>query len=89
MITLNGKIVQCYEFFRYLGSIIQKDGKLDGDVVYKIKRGWLKWKSATRFLCNLGMRRENSNTRQLDRHCGGDAYVRLDVWSHKKGSIEE
>ena len=44
-ITLDGKIVQGSEMFRYLGSIIQKDGELDGDVAHRIKAGWLKWKS--------------------------------------------
>ncbi|KAL6504018.1 hypothetical protein OROGR_025941 [Orobanche gracilis] len=42
-------------FFRYLGSIIQKDGELDGDVAHRIKAGWLKWKSATRVLCDPDM----------------------------------
>ncbi|KAL6536568.1 hypothetical protein OROGR_013140 [Orobanche gracilis] len=42
-------------FFRYLGSIIQKDGELDGDVAHRIKAGWLKWKSATGVLCDPDM----------------------------------
>jgi len=33
--------------FKYLGSIIQKDGEINSDVNYKIKAGWLKWRSAT------------------------------------------
>ena len=28
---------------RYLGSIIQSNGDIDGDVTYRIKAGWLKW----------------------------------------------
>ncbi|XP_056698647.1 uncharacterized protein [Spinacia oleracea] len=47
VITLDGKIVQGSEMFRYLGSIIQKDGELDGDVAHRIKACWLKWKSVT------------------------------------------
>ncbi|KAL6548523.1 hypothetical protein OROGR_008944 [Orobanche gracilis] len=31
MITFDGKVVHGSTFFRYLGSIIQKDGELDGD----------------------------------------------------------
>ncbi|KAL6560073.1 hypothetical protein OROHE_006311 [Orobanche hederae] len=31
------------------------DGELDGDVAHRIKAGWLKWKSATRVLCDPGM----------------------------------
>jgi len=33
--------------FKYLGSIIQKDGEIDSDVNYRIQAGWLKWRSAT------------------------------------------
>ncbi|KAL6549356.1 hypothetical protein OROHE_008473 [Orobanche hederae] len=55
MITFDGKVVHGSTFFRYLGSIIQKDGELDGDVAHRIKAGWLKWKSATGVLCDPGM----------------------------------
>ncbi|KAL6508141.1 hypothetical protein OROHE_021683 [Orobanche hederae] len=55
MITFDGKVVHGSAFFRYLGSIIQKDGELDGDVAHRIKAGWLKWKSATGVLCDPGM----------------------------------
>ncbi|KAL6497468.1 Palmitoyl-protein thioesterase 1 [Orobanche gracilis] len=51
----NGRKVQSADCFRYLGSIIQADGGLDGDVAHKIKSGWLKWKSATGFLCDCGI----------------------------------
>ncbi|KAL6565931.1 hypothetical protein OROHE_004986 [Orobanche hederae] len=55
MITFDGKVVHGSTFFRYLGSIIQKDGELDGDVAHRIKAGWLKWKSATWVLCDPDM----------------------------------
>ncbi|KAL6573058.1 hypothetical protein OROHE_002534 [Orobanche hederae] len=55
MITFDGKVVHGSTFFRYLGSIIQKYGELDGDVAHRIKAGWLKWKSATGVLCDPGM----------------------------------
>ncbi|KAL6544055.1 hypothetical protein OROGR_010552 [Orobanche gracilis] len=55
MITFDGKVVHGSTFFRYLGSIIQKDGELDGDVAHRIKAGWLKWKSATGVLCDSDM----------------------------------
>ncbi|KAL6538155.1 hypothetical protein OROGR_012143 [Orobanche gracilis] len=54
-ITLDGSKVQSADSFRYLGSIIQADGGLDGDVAHRIKSGWLKWKSATGFLCDPGI----------------------------------
>ncbi|KAL6536543.1 hypothetical protein OROGR_013115 [Orobanche gracilis] len=55
MITFDGKVVHGSTFFRYLGSIIQKDEELDGDVTHRIKAGWLKWKSATGVLCDPDM----------------------------------
>ena len=38
--------------FKYLGSINQKDWKIDSDVNHGIQAGWLKWRSATVVLCN-------------------------------------
>ena len=35
-----------------LGSIIQKDGEIDGDVNHRIQAGWLKWRVATAVLCD-------------------------------------
>ncbi|KAL6549287.1 hypothetical protein OROGR_008431 [Orobanche gracilis] len=55
IITFDGKVVHGSTFFRYLGSIIQKDGELDGNVAHRIKAGWLKWKSATGVLCDSDM----------------------------------
>lgn len=50
-VKLDGvKISEC-DHCRYLGSIIQKNGKADEDV-HKIKSGWLKWRSATGVLCD-------------------------------------
>ena len=55
IITFDGKEIKGSDFFRYLGSIIQKDGELDSDVAHRIKAGWVKWKNATGFLCDRGM----------------------------------
>ena len=38
--------------FKYLGSIIQKDGEINSDVNHKIQAGWLKWRSSTGVLCD-------------------------------------
>lgn len=54
-VTLDSKVIQGSNVFRYLGSILQKDGELDGDVAHRINAGWLKWKSATGFLCDFGI----------------------------------
>ena len=47
VITLDSQQISVTECFKYLRSIIQKDGEIDGDVNHRIKTGWLKWKSAT------------------------------------------
>ena len=38
--------------FRYLGSILQKDGDIDEDVRHRISVGWLKWRQASGILCD-------------------------------------
>ena len=38
--------------FRYLGSILQENGELDGDLNHRIQAGWMKWKSASGVLCD-------------------------------------
>jgi hypothetical protein len=41
--------------FRYLGSMLQKDGDIDEDVSHRIKAGWLKWRQASGNLCDPRM----------------------------------
>ncbi|XP_019258913.1 PREDICTED: uncharacterized protein LOC109237106 [Nicotiana attenuata] len=38
--------------FKYLGSIIQGDGEIDGDVAHRIGTGWMKWRPASGDLCD-------------------------------------
>ncbi|KAL6571303.1 hypothetical protein OROHE_002946 [Orobanche hederae] len=42
-------------FSRKENMLLHRDGELDGDVAYRIKTGWLKWKSATGVLCDPDM----------------------------------
>ena len=55
VITLDGQQIPVTKCFKYLGSIIQKDGEIDGDVNHRIKAGWFKWRSATGVLCDRNM----------------------------------
>ena len=41
--------------FYYLGSINSKDGEIEEDVEHRIKAGQLKWRLASRVLCNRRM----------------------------------
>ncbi|KAI8572445.1 hypothetical protein RHMOL_Rhmol01G0199200 [Rhododendron molle] len=43
--------IQKSDHFRYLGSIISRDGEIADDVTHRIQVGWLKWRSATGVLC--------------------------------------
>ena len=40
--------------FRYLVSVLQKDGDIDEDVRHRISAGWLKWQQASGILCDEG-----------------------------------
>ena len=47
-VTLDGHVVPQKDTFRYLGSMLQKDGGIDEDVNHRIKARWMKsWHSGT------------------------------------------
>jgi hypothetical protein len=52
VVSLDGQVVAKKETFRYLGSMLQKDGDIDEDVRHKISAGWLKWRQASVVLCD-------------------------------------
>ena len=77
--------------YHLLGSIIQKDGEINSDVNHRIKAGWLKWRSATKVLCDrnipLWLKEKFYRTAirpalLYDTECWAsrDAHVSLDVW---------
>jgi hypothetical protein len=41
-VRLDGHVVPKKDIFRYLGSMLQKDGDIDEDLNHRIKAGWLK-----------------------------------------------
>jgi hypothetical protein len=41
-VSLDGQVVAKNDTFRYLGSMLQKDGDIDEDVRHRILTGWLK-----------------------------------------------
>uniref|UniRef100_A0A8I6YAQ5 Reverse transcriptase domain-containing protein n=1 Tax=Hordeum vulgare subsp. vulgare TaxID=112509 RepID=A0A8I6YAQ5_HORVV len=51
-VRLGGQVVPERDTFRYLGSMLQKDGDIDEDMVHRIKAGWMKWHQASRVLCD-------------------------------------
>ena len=51
-VRLDGQVVPEKDTFRYLGSMLQKDGDIDEDVSHRIKAGWMKWRQASGVLCD-------------------------------------
>jgi hypothetical protein len=51
-VRLDGQVVSKKDTFRYLRSILQKDGDIDEDLSHRIKTGWLKWRQASGVLCD-------------------------------------
>jgi hypothetical protein len=45
-------VVAKKDTFRYLGSMLQKDGNIDEDVRHRILVDWLKWCQAFSILCD-------------------------------------
>jgi hypothetical protein len=52
-VRLDGQVVPIKDIFRYLGSMLQKNGDIDEDVSHRIKLSWLKWHQASGVLCDL------------------------------------
>ncbi|KAG2558272.1 hypothetical protein PVAP13_8NG180401 [Panicum virgatum] len=49
---LDGQVVVQKDTFRYLGSVLQKDGDIDEDVRHRISASCLKWRQASGILCD-------------------------------------
>ena len=52
IVRLDGQEIPMNSHFKYLGSIIQKDGEIDSDVNHRIQAGLLIWRSVTGVLCD-------------------------------------
>ena len=51
-VSLGGQVVPKRDTFRYLGSMLQSNGGIDEDVSHRINAGWMKWRQASRVLCD-------------------------------------
>ena len=51
-VSLEGQVVPKKDTFRYLGSMLQRDGDIDADVSHRIKAEWIKWRQASGILCD-------------------------------------
>ena len=50
-VIIGGEVVAFTSKFKYLGSVIQSNGEIDGDVTHRTQAGWLKWRVATGMFC--------------------------------------
>ena len=48
--SLEGQVVPKKDIFRYLGSMLQRDGDIDADVSHRA--GWIKWRQTSSILCD-------------------------------------
>nr|GEY37915.1 hypothetical protein [Tanacetum cinerariifolium] len=51
-VRIGGQILQPNESFRYLGLVIHRSGRIDEDVTHRIRNGWMRWRAASRVLCD-------------------------------------
>ncbi|KAL5168862.1 DnaJ subfamily C member 7 [Glycine soja] len=51
-VKIGGHIIPQVTRFKYLGSVIQDDGEIEGDVNHRIQAGWMKWRKASGVLCD-------------------------------------
>ena len=46
-VKLNGEELKNVDHFKYLGSVIDKDGTIDGDVDLRVQAAWSSWRKLT------------------------------------------
>ncbi|XP_050503585.1 uncharacterized protein LOC126882654 [Diabrotica virgifera virgifera] len=52
MVSLDGEMIVKSNSFKYLGSVLQSNGEIDGDACSRIRAGWMKWKEVSGVLCD-------------------------------------
>ena len=48
--SLEDQVVPMKDTFRYLGSMLQRDGNIDADINHRIKAVWIKWQQPSNIL---------------------------------------
>ncbi|KAF3647074.1 putative ATP synthase subunit O, mitochondrial-like [Capsicum annuum] len=65
VVKLESQVVCKRNSFKYLGTVIQGNGEIDKDVSHRIGARWMKWKLASRVLCDKkGDRVRNETIRE-------------------------
>ncbi|XP_075093708.1 uncharacterized protein LOC107820127 [Nicotiana tabacum] len=51
-VKIDTQVISTRDSFKYLGSIIQGNGDIDEDVTHRIGASWMRWRLASRVLCD-------------------------------------
>ena len=54
-LEMDGTILEEVDTFKYLGSVIQKDGGIENEITSRIQAGWGNWKKCSGVLCDKKM----------------------------------
>ena len=52
VVRIDNQDIPQSDHFRYLDSIMHKEGDIVDDVAHRIRAGWLKWRGASGVLCD-------------------------------------
>ena len=51
-LSLQGETVKKVEIFKYLGSVVSRDGSCEEEIRRRIQAGWLSWRKISSVLCD-------------------------------------
>ena len=51
-LEIDMEVIEEVEKFKYLGSVVQRDGNLDAEITNRIQSGWNKWRKCSSILCD-------------------------------------
>jgi len=54
-IYLDGYLLKTCDHFKYLGSVVHKDGSCDADLNHRVSTGWMKWQQNSSVFCDKKM----------------------------------
>ncbi|KAI5739102.1 hypothetical protein M8J77_015025 [Diaphorina citri] len=52
---LDGVELNVMDKFKYLGSVVDKEGELDCEIAHRVSAAWMNWKKMTGVLCDKRM----------------------------------
>ncbi|XP_009765997.1 uncharacterized protein LOC107820079 [Nicotiana tabacum] len=85
-VNLDSQVISKQGSFKYLGSVIQGDRKIDEDITHHIGVGWMKWRLAFGILCDK-KKVKVAEMRMLRWMCGHNKreWINIDAIQDKVG----